>query len=162
MLSDFQNEHCASLHQDLRRSQSEVRITVVETADRIRVTWAKAAALSDEFARAFYANLFRADASTKPLFVGDLELQGRKLMQTLGFIVDHLDDTDALLPAARDLAIRHVSYGVTADQHQSVGSAMIITMKQLLGSEFSPEDADAWAEVYGGLSQAMIDSAYPA
>ena len=134
----------------------------MDSADRIRTSWAKAAALSDEFARAFYANLFRTDASTKPLFVGDLELQGRKLMQTLGFIVDHLDDTDALLPAARDLAIRHVSYGVTADQYHSVGAALIKTMKQLLGPEFSPEDETAWTDVYGGLSQAMISAAYSA
>ncbi|MEL7345216.1 MAG: globin family protein [Pseudomonadota bacterium] len=128
---------------------------------RIRQTWAKVANLSDDFARIFYANLFRIDTSTRPLFVGDLDLQGRKLVQTLGFIVDNLDAPDALLPAAKDLAIRHVAYGVTQDQYASVGAALIKTLGQFLGEEFSPRDADAWGEVYGGLSAAMIESAYP-
>ena len=134
---------------------------MTEATDRIRATWAQTAALSDDFARAFYANLFRHDASTKPLFVGNLDLQGRKLVQTLGFIVDHLEEPDALMPAARDLAIRHVAYGVTADQYASVGAALIKTMQQLLGPEFTPEDAAAWSEVYGGLADAMISAAYP-
>lgn len=109
----------------------------------------------------FYANLFRIDVSTKPLFVGNLELQGRKLIQTLGFIVDHLDDADELLPAARDLAIRHVSYGVQPGQYDSVGTALIKTLKQLLGADFGPEDEKAWTETYTFLSGAMIKAAYP-
>lgn len=133
----------------------------LDAHNRIRNTWAQAAALSDEVARLFYANLFRLDASTKPLFVGDLELQGKKLVETLGFIVDHLDDPDALLPAARDLAIRHVSYGVTAPQYATVGAALIKTLQQVLGPMFTAEDEAAWGSVYGGLAEAMVQAAYP-
>ena len=134
---------------------------MADTTDRIRRTWAQSAALSDDFAHAFYANLFRLDASTKPLFVGKLDLQGRKLVQTLGFIVDCLDEPDALMPAARDLAIRHVTYGVTADQYASVGAALIKTMRQLLGPEFTAQDEAAWSQVYGGLAEEMVSAAYP-
>ncbi len=133
-----------------------------DTLDRIRATWALAAADADHTARIFYGNLFRLDRSTKPLFAGDLELQGRKLTQTLTFIVDNLEDPDVLMPAAIDLAIRHVAYGVTADQYASVGAALIATFKQLLGPSFSTEDEAAWASVYGGLSSAMIEAAYSA
>ncbi|MEM1076706.1 MAG: globin domain-containing protein [Pseudomonadota bacterium] len=129
---------------------------------RIRKTWSLAAAIPEQVAHVFYANLFRTDPSTKPLFVGDLELQGRKLIQTLGFIVDHLDEQQKLLPAAQELAIRHVSYGVSADQYASVGTALIKTLKQLLGADFSREDEIAWAETYSGLSDAMIEAAYAA
>ena len=128
--------------------------------DLIRQTWALAAAVPDQTARTFYGNLFRMDASTKPLFVGDIDLQGRKLTQTLSFIVDHLDDTDVLLQAARELAIRHVDYGVTAEQYASVGAALIKTLKQLLGPQFSAEDEAAWGRVYGTLSSHMTQSAY--
>ncbi|MEJ6391914.1 globin domain-containing protein [Gymnodinialimonas sp. 2305UL16-5] len=128
----------------------------------MRSTWALAAAEPDRTARAFYANLFRIDASTKPLFVGDMELQGRKLTHTLGFIVDHLDDPQALLPAAVDLAQRHVGYGVTAAQYASVGAALIETFQQLLGPEFSAADETAWRQIYQGLSDAMVKAAYAA
>ena len=135
--------------------------TTSDTIHRIRNTWALAAADPDRTARIFYANLFRMDATTKPLFVGDLQLQGRKLTQTLAFIVDKLDDPDALLPAAQDLARRHVTYGVSEAQYASVGAALVTTFKQLLGPQFSPEDETAWRDIYGWLSGAMIKAAYP-
>ena len=131
-----------------------------EDVDLIRQTWALAAAVPEQTAQTFYGNLFRLDSSTKPLFVGDLDLQGRKLTQTLTFIVDHLDDVDVLLQAARDLAIRHVDYGVTAEQYGSVGTALITTLKQLLGPQFSADDEAAWGRVYGTLSTHMTQSAY--
>lgn len=142
------------------QASGNLRVMTSDAHIRIRKTWAQAAALSDEVAPAFYANLFRMDGSTKPLFVGNLDLQGRKLVQTLGFIVDHLDEPDTLMPAARELAIRHVSYGVTKDQYASVGAALIKTLRQFLGQEFSPEDAEAWADVYGALSDEMTKTAY--
>ena len=135
-------------------------MTTDVTEDRIRRVWALAAADPDRTARRFYANLFRIDPTTKPLFVGDMEFQGRKLTDTLGFIVDHLDAPDILMPAAIDLARRHVNYGVTAGQYASVGAALIETFEQSLGAAFTSEDAQAWADTYGGLSAAMIEAAY--
>lgn len=130
--------------------------------DRIRRTWAQAAAISGETSTVFYSNLFRLDATTKPLFVGDLDLQGQKLIKTLGFIVDNLDEPATLVPAAQDLAVRHVGYGVSADQYASVGAALIKTLDQLLGDAFTEEDKVAWADTYADLSKTMIDAAYGA
>ncbi|MEN0000657.1 MAG: globin domain-containing protein [Pseudomonadota bacterium] len=132
-----------------------------ERIKRVRSSWALAASDSERLSSLFYANLFRADASTRPLFIGDLTLQGRKLAQTLNFIVDHLEDEDVLVPAAVDLAVRHVSYGVVAGQYQSVGAALIETLDSILGDSFSKEDRHAWLETYTGLSAAMIEAAYP-
>ena len=119
-----------------------------------------AAAIPEQTATVFYGKLFRIDSSTKPLFVGNIGLQGRKLTQTLTFIIDRLDDTDVLLQAARDLAIRHVDYGVTAEQYASVGQALISTLKQLLGAEFTAQDEASWVRVYTVLSDHMTSSAY--
>ena len=135
---------------------------MADTVERIRASWSLAATDADRVARVFYSNLFRIDPSTKPLFVGDLTLQGRKLAQTLAFIVDHLDAPDVLMPAAVDLARRHVDYGVVPAQYASVGEALVTTLSQLLGASFTDEDAQAWAQTYTGLSEAMIQAAYPA
>lgn len=130
--------------------------------ERVRSTWALAAADAGRTGRVFYSNLFRVDPTTKPLFVGDLELQSRKLVQTLTFIVDHLEDADTLLPAAIDLAHAHIKYGVTAEQYGSVGAALIETFRQLLGPSFAVEDQEAWIKTYEGLSAEMVKAAYPA
>lgn len=129
--------------------------------DLVRSTWALAALDPERTSRSFYANLFRIDPTTKPLFVGDLTLQGRKLADTLTFVVDHLDDGDRLLPVAQDLARRHVAYGVEKGQYASVGQALITTLEQLLGPQFTPPHRQAWSEVYAGLAAAMTEAAYP-
>ncbi len=125
---------------------------------RIRRTWALAAGDAEKTAAVFYDNLFRIDSDTRALFKTDMKQQGKKLTDTLGFIVDHLESEEALLSAARDLAIRHTSYGVVDGQYESVGAALIETFEQLLGASFEAEDNAAWSHVYGKLSAYMIEA----
>jgi hemoglobin-like flavoprotein len=129
---------------------------------RIRKNWASAIAARDIVGRVFYENLFRIAPATRPLFPETLDEQGRKLVQTLSWIVDHLDQADDLDAGAEALALRHVGYGVTAQQYDAVGTALIATLQAGLGDDFSKEDEAAWVRVYTDLSQRMISAAYPA
>lgn len=129
--------------------------------DRIRASWAMAAQDPEHLADVFYSTLFELDDTTRPLFEGNMKVQGKKLANTLSYIVDHVDNTDVLVPAAELLAIRHVQYGVIHEQYASVGAALIATFKKVLGDSFSPEDEEAWAGAYGTLSGVMIAAAYP-
>lgn len=126
----------------------------------VRKDWAKTAPIKAQTARAFYAHLFRNAPDTKPLFRSDMELQGEKLLNTLGFVLDHLDDPDALLPAARDLAIRHEGYGVTAAHYDLVGTALLQTLEELIGADFTEEARDAWIAVYEHVAGEMKRAAY--
>ena len=58
----------------------------------IRKTWSLAALNKMQVALIFYANLFRIAPETEALFKNDLTSQGEKLMDTLVFVVDHLDE----------------------------------------------------------------------
>lgn len=136
-------------------------LDVNDTIDRIQASWALAASDGERASHLFYANLFRLDPASKALFAGDMKLQGRKLAQTLTFIVDHLDDPETLFPAAVDLAVRHVSYGVTAEQYDMVGRALIDSLRQILGPAFTPEDEAAWRDTYSLLANTMVEAAYP-
>lgn len=120
-----------------------------------------AAAAPEETARVFYTTLFQIGPASEALFRNDLAAQGEKLMETLGFVVDNLEDEDTWLPAARDLAVRHVSYGVKAEDYASVGAALIITFETLLGDAFGTPERETWQGIYGGLSRTMIAAAYP-
>ncbi|WP_189799560.1 globin domain-containing protein [Tateyamaria sp. syn59] len=133
----------------------------MDKVDIIRSTWAQAAASPEETARVFYSTLFQIAPQNEPLFRNDLAAQGEKLMETLGFVVDHLDDEDTWIPAAKDLAIRHVAYGVKAEDYDSVGSALIQTFETLMGDTFSTQAKATWIEVYSELSKQMIEAAYP-
>ncbi len=133
-----------------------------EQGDLIRANWAKAVAVSDQTASVFYSHLFAMDPTTRPLFQADMEMQGRKLMSTLDFVIDNIDEPEGVLDAARVLARRHVSYGVTPEQYNSVGAALLAALGDLLGSEFTADDKEAWACFYGWLANDMIETAYAA
>lgn len=126
----------------------------------IRRNWAHAIAAREIVGQVFYENLFRIAPDTRSLFPASLDDQGRKLVQTLSWIVDHLDRPDDLFTAADALAVRHVGYGVTKDQYAAVGEALIATLHAGLGDAFTDEDEAAWARVYGDLSSRMISAAY--
>jgi hemoglobin-like flavoprotein len=98
----------------------------------------------------------------RALFTGELEVQGQKLMAAIATVVNGLGEIDAIAPAVRDLAKRHVAYGVRPEHYKLVGAALLWSLEQGLGSDFTPAISAAWAEAYGALSNMMIAAAYPA
>lgn len=114
--------------------------------------------LPDETAAYFYGRLFAIAPEVRPLFKGDMAKQGRKLVMTLATIVNGLDHLDRIMPAARELAIRHVRYGVKEKHYDQVGRALLDTLRAKLGTAFDRETEAAWAEAYQLLSTAMIDA----
>ena len=71
-----------------------------ENRNVIRKTGSLAALNKMQVTLICYANLFRIAPETEALFKNDLTSQAKKLMDTLTFIVDHLDEPETLLPAA--------------------------------------------------------------
>lgn len=132
-----------------------------DTLNLIRESWAKAASAHVDTARLFYGKLFKIAPDTRALFKNDLAQQGRKLIATLSFIVDHLVDLDTMVPAAQDLAIRHLAHDVKAEHYSAVSEALVWTLRQLLGSEFDAKTEKAWVDVLEVLEGVMIAAAYP-
>lgn len=128
--------------------------------DEITRTWALAAASPDVTARVFYSNLFTIAPQTEVLFQEDMDAQGQKLMETIGFVVDNLEDVDSWKQEAEELAIRHVAYGVKAEDYDAVGAALLQTFQSLLGPDFGPPAHAAWATVYTDLAGIMKAAAY--
>jgi hemoglobin-like flavoprotein len=126
----------------------------------IQNSWASVVPIQDTAAGLFYQRLFSLDPSVRPMFKGDMQEQGRKLMKMLGVIVNSLTRLDELVPVAQDMARRHVGYGVQAAHYDTVGAALLWTLEQGLGSAFTDDTRDAWAEAYGILSTVMKEAAY--
>ena len=126
----------------------------------IQDSFAKVAPISEQAAALFYGRLFDIAPEVKPLFRGDMKEQGRKLMATLAVVVNGLSNLDAVLPAASALAKRHLAYGVKPGHYVPVGAALLWTLEQGLGPQWTPELAAAWTAAYTTLSQFMIGEAY--
>jgi len=126
----------------------------------IQGSFAKLVPISEQAAMLFYGRLFENAPAVKPLFRGDLTEQSRKLMATLGVVVNGLADLESVLPAASALAKRHVDYGVKAADYTPVGAALLWTLERGLGEQWTPQLAAAWTEAYAVLSGFMVAEAY--
>jgi hemoglobin-like flavoprotein len=81
--------------------------------------------------------------------------QRQKLVTMLHDLVDALDNPPRLVPEAAALARRHVTYGVTDAQYDSVGAALIHAFAEILGEAFSDDARAAWSEAYVLLASIM-------
>ena len=125
----------------------------------VQQTFAKIKPIADTAAELFYNRLFEMDPGVRPLFKGDMKEQGRKLMDMIGVAVNGLGALDEIVPAVQDLGRRHAGYGVTDEHYDTVGGALLWTLEQGLGDDFTPEVKEAWTTVYGVLATTMKDAA---
>jgi hemoglobin-like flavoprotein len=110
----------------------------------VQTSFAKVAPISEKAAALFYGRLFEIGPEVRPLFRRDMAEQGRMLMAALTAVVNGLSNLEAVLPAANALAKRHVAYGVKAADYAPVGVALVWTLEQGLGAEWTPQLAGAW------------------
>jgi hemoglobin-like flavoprotein len=129
------------------------------TISLVRESFDLVTPIAPQAAVLFYANLFEADPSLKPLFKGDMAAQGHKLMQMIGVAVGTLDNPGVLIPALQGLGRRHAGYGVQDQHYDTVGAALLKTLRQGLGAAWVPEVEEAWTEVYGVLAGTMKEAA---
>lgn len=106
----------------------------------------------------FYSKLFLDNPSVRKMFPKDMNQQYQKLIDMLSTIVGRLDNLDELSSDIVAMGQRHVAYGVKPAQYQKVGDALLWTLEQGLGKDFTPAVKDAWAKCYTTLANAMINA----
>jgi hemoglobin-like flavoprotein len=132
-----------------------------EQVAQVQASFAKVVPIANQAAALFYGRLFETAPQVRPLFRGDMESQGEKLMAAIATVVENLATIDAIVPTVQELAKRHVAYGAIPAHYEVVGATLLWTLEQGLGAEFTPAVRDAWAAAYGDLSAVMIAAAYP-
>jgi hemoglobin-like flavoprotein len=130
-----------------------------EQIARVRTSFALIAPRAEAVGQVFYATLFRLNPTARALFAADIGPQVHKLMDMLGTIVRGLDRPQQLQLLFRDLGRRHVGYGVTEEQYDDVGAALLMALREALGADFGEDLEAAWATVYADLAETMIASA---
>lgn len=124
-------------------------------------SFAKVEKISDVAAAIFYKKLFEYDPSLKRLFKNDIKSQGRKLMSALKLAVSSLNDLDTLVPVLQKMAVKHVEYGVKAEDYTPVGNALLFALGKGLGEAFTHELKQAWIAIYKTVANVMREAAYP-
>ena len=121
----------------------------------VKDSFAKVRPIAPQAAALFYGRLFEIAPEVRPLFKGDIEEQGRKLMQVIATAVGALDRLDTIVPTVQDLGRRHVKYGVSDAHYDKVAEALLWTLGQGLGDGFTPAVREAWTMTYTVLADTM-------
>lgn len=127
-----------------------------QTIARVRTSWSQVQPIRSAAAALFYRQLFADAPGLRVLFRGDLQEQGERLMQMMDWLVDRLDDPPTLLAALAELGRRHAGFGVQPSHYDRVGVALLRTLAEGLGAQFTPATERAWTELYQVISDAMI------
>ncbi|MDV6236004.1 globin family protein [Leptospira ellisii] len=128
-----------------------------EEIELVRTSFEKLYSQKEEVAALFYGKLFELEPSYKSLFKGDMAEQGRKLMVMLRTLVSGLDNLGSLVPVIQDMGKRHVKYGVRPSDYDVVGAALLATLQQGLGNEFTPRLKRLWTDVYQIVAKTAIE-----
>lgn len=131
-----------------------------EKVTMIQRSFLKVAPIADDAAKLFYGRLFEIAPDVEPLFKGNMDDQGKKLMKTLAVAVSSLKNLDGLVPVLQNLAVKHTEYGVKEEHYEPVGAALIWTLEKGLGEHFTEELKEAWIEVYTLVADTMKAAAY--
>jgi hemoglobin-like flavoprotein len=115
----------------------------------VRESWLRCQPTLRQAGAEFYERLFALDPAVRRLFAAtDMAEQQRKLVTMLTEIVSQLDRPDELVPEVLELGRRHRRYGVKDADYETVEAALLWTLEQALGAEFTPAVREAWSEAY--------------
>jgi hemoglobin-like flavoprotein len=126
-----------------------------EQVKLVKDTFAQVQPIADVAAAMFYNRLFELDPELRPLFKPNLKEQGVKLMASLTVVVHSLDKPESIVGMVKRLGSRHAGYGVRHEHYDTVGAALIWTLKTALGEAFTAEVESAWVEAYNLLASLM-------
>ena len=113
----------------------------------------------DELMDEFYARLFEAAPSVRPLFPDDMKRQKTMLLGALVLLRKSLRDLDAIAPKLRELGARHVAYGARPEHYPVVGTTLIAAMASLAGDAWTPAFERAWSDAFDIVAGVMIEGA---
>ncbi|MGB5637471.1 MAG: adenylate/guanylate cyclase domain-containing protein, partial [Waterburya sp.] len=131
----------------------------IDKVDLVQSSFAKVVLIAETAAELFYQRLFELDPDLRALFKGDMKRQQRKLMSALAVAVEGLKEPEKILPTVQELGRRHVGYGAKSEHYDVVVEALLWSLEQGLGDDFTLPVHDAWEEALTFVSDVMKDAA---
>ena len=107
----------------------------------------------------FYRRLFDADPTARDLFVDGPDVMSVKFAAELEAIVEAITSYETFALRVKDLAGRHVQYGVQTHHYHAVGDALVGALAAHLEDIWSPDLETAWRRAYNLVAEMMMATA---
>jgi hemoglobin-like flavoprotein len=111
------------------------------------------------FANRLYEILFERHPEVRALF-GDrsIEAHAKIVTRALVAVMDHLDDATWFTQTLAALGAKHAGF-VTDAMYDWAGDALLATLAEVAGDDWSPALASEWATAYGAIAATMQSGA---
>jgi nitric oxide dioxygenase len=113
----------------------------------------------DAFADIFYDRLFAAVPTVRAMFPREMAEQKQKLLATLAWVVEHLEQGEELKVRLRELGQRHERYGARATDYPVVADVMIAAMADVARPAWDDEIAADWRTALERVADIMLGRA---
>lgn len=132
------------------------------TPELLQLVQSSYARLGDDapaMAADFYRRLFDTDPSARDLFVDGPDVMAVKFAAELEAIVEAITSYETFASRVKDLAGRHVQYGVQTHHYRAVGDALLGALAAHLEDIWNPEFETAWRRAYNLVAEMMMATA---
>lgn len=109
----------------------------------------------------FYKNMFESHPELLNIFNHANQSKGRQQTALANMVyaaAQNIDRLEEVLPAVRMVAHKHRSLAVKPEHYPIVGEHLLGAIKEVLGDAATDDIINAWAEAYGVIAQAFIDT----
>lgn len=124
----------------------------------IRTSWEVMATSGMENMMMFYDKLFEIAPQVRPMFPEDLTKQSEKLAYTITYVVSNIDRLEEIKESIEDLGRIHNKLEIPADYYPPVKEALIWTIQQKMGGEYSDSIGKSWDTALDMLANIMINA----
>lgn len=108
----------------------------------------------------FYQMMFTNNPELLNVFNHANQKQGRQqtaLANAVYAAAANIDQLENIIPVVKQIAHKHRSLGITAEQYPIVGQNLLAAIKDVLGDAATEDIIGAWAEAYGVIAKVFID-----
>ncbi|WP_017303675.1 adenylate/guanylate cyclase domain-containing protein [Spirulina subsalsa] len=115
---------------------------------------------SDQFTDVFYTCLFEKIPESRAMFTQtDMTKQKQKLWGSVELVYENLRRPELLSGALKGLGATHVQYGIESQHYQRAGEVFLETCATCLGTAWTPDVQEAWADAYATIQALMLQGA---
>jgi len=130
-----------------------------KTKDIVKATAPVLAQHGHTIIKRFYKRMFEAHPELKNVFNMAHQEQGQQqqaLARAVNAYAENIEDPGSLAAVLQNIANKHASLGVRAEQYPIIGEHLLGAIKEVLGSAATDEIISAWTQAYGNLADILI------
>ncbi|WBL15064.1 NO-inducible flavohemoprotein [Sutcliffiella sp. NC1] len=130
-----------------------------KTIDIVKSTVPVLAEHGEAITKRFYEMMFTNHPELLNVFNHANQKQGkqpRALANTVYAAAQYIDNLEAIIPVVKQIAHKHRSLQIKAEQYPIVGKHLLLAIKDVLGEAATDEIIDAWGKAYGVIADVFI------